>query len=144
MEKERERAEELGYASPIQKDKVATDADYNSAIKTCIENLDKVEVCAGTHNEESSAYLYQLMNEHNISHSDSRVFFAQLLGMSDHISFNLSHEGYNVAKYVPYGPIQSVMPYLGRRAVENSSIGGQIGRELQLLQKELKRRSKKS
>jgi proline dehydrogenase len=140
MEQERKRAKQMNYPSPIQPDKESSDRDYNAALKLCIENLGKVEVCAGTHNEESSTYLCELMKENNILFSDSRVYFAQLLGMSDHISFNLSHSGYRVAKYVPYGPVKSVMPYLGRRAAENSSIGGQIGRELHLLQNELERR----
>ena len=141
MEKERERAMDMGYASPIQKDKASTDKDYNKALKVCILNIDKVELCAGTHNEESSLILCELMKKYNISKEDKRVYSGQLLGMSDHISYNLAHANYNVAKYVPYGPVKSVMPYLGRRAKENSSIGGQVGRELQLLKKELKRRA---
>ncbi len=141
MEKERERAKVMNYLSPIQIDKKSTDKDYNLALEFCIKSLSKVELCAGTHNEESSLYLCKLMEEHNIDKEDKRVYSGQLLGMSDHISYNLAHANYHVVKYVPYGPVKSVMPYLGRRAQENSSIGGQIGRELQLLKKELARRA---
>ena len=140
MEKERERAEEKGYPSPIQPDKAATDRDYNLALEFCIANSDKVALCCGTHNEESSLYLTQLMEKHGIEKDNRYFYFAQLLGMSDHISYNLSQSGYNVAKYVPYGPVKEVMPYLIRRADENTSVAGQTGRELSLIQKELKRR----
>ena len=99
-----------------------------------------VSICAGSHNEESSMLLTKLMKEHNIDKSNSSVYFAQLLGMSDHISFNLAYEGYKVAKYVPYGPVKEVMPYLIRRAEENTSVAGQTGRELSLINKERKRR----
>lgn len=141
MEKERERAKEKGYQSPIQENKASTDNDYNSALEVCIQNLNKVELCAGTHNEESSHILCELMSKYGIEKEDKRVYSGQLLGMSDHISYNLAHNDYHVVKYVPYGPVKSVMPYLGRRAKENSSIGGQVGRELQLLKKELARRA---
>jgi proline dehydrogenase len=140
MEKERAKAEKEGYSSPIQPTKVATDRDYNLALKYLVENIDRFALCAGTHNEESSKYLIELMQEHNIAKDNKRVYFAQLLGMSDHISFNVAHEGYNVAKYVPYGPVQEVMPYLLRRAEENTSVAGQTSRELNLIQKEMKRR----
>lgn len=140
MEKERERAEDLGYTSPIQPDKGSSDEDFDLALKICVENLEQVRVVAGTHNEASSLYLAQLMAQHGLKTSDSRVYFAQLYGMSDHISFNLSHLGYNVAKYVPYGPIREVVPYLIRRAEENTSVKGQTGRELGLIMKEIKRR----
>ena len=140
MEKERKRAREKGYPSPIQPDKASTDIDYNKALKICVEHIDRVSICAGTHNEESSWYLAQLMFDHSIAPNDERVYFSQLLGMSDHISFNLSDAGYNVAKYVPYGPVKAVLPYLTRRAQENSSVAGQAGRELTLIEKELKRR----
>ncbi len=140
MEKERERAEEKGYPSPIQPDKNATDKDFNEAVKVCIENIDVVSLCAGSHNEESAINLTKLMKEHNIALDDKRVFFAQLLGMSDHISFNLAHENYNVAKYVPYGPVKEVLPYLIRRAEENTSVAGQTSRELSLIVKERERR----
>jgi proline dehydrogenase len=140
MEKERERAISLGYESPIQPNKESTDRDYNAALLQCIHHVDRVSVCAGTHNEESSMLGVTLMEEKKLSQNDQRVYFSQLLGMSDHISFNLSHAGYNVAKYVPYGPVTSVIPYLTRRAQENSSVAGQVGRELALIEQELKRR----
>lgn len=141
MEKERERAKSMGYPSPIQATKEDSDRDYDAALKLCIENSDIVSVCAGTHNEKSSAYLLELMKAKNIPASDHKIYFSQLLGMSDHISYNLSSEGYNVAKYVPYGPLKDVMPYLIRRAQENTSVKGQTGRELNLIMKEKKRRS---
>ncbi len=140
MEKERDRAEEMGYESPIHKDKDSVDRDYDEALRYCMMNLDHMGLCAGTHNEDSCRHLVQMMDENNISKNDNRVFFAQLLGMSDHISFNLAHHGYNVAKYVPYGPVREVMPYLIRRADENTSVAGQTGRELSLIIKERKRR----
>lgn len=140
MEKERERALELGYASPIQPDKQSSDNDYNAALLYCVEHINDIYVCAGTHNEDSSYYLAELMKTHNIKKDDSRIYFSQLLGMSDHISFNLAKEGYHVAKYVPYGPVKSVLPYLIRRAQENSSAKGQAGRELGLIEAELKHR----
>jgi proline dehydrogenase len=143
MEKERDRAEKMGYASPIQKDKAATDRDYNNAIHFALENSDQVSICAGTHNEQSSIYLAELMKQKNISPDDKRIYFAQLLGMSDHISYNLAINGFNVAKYVPYGPIREVLPYLIRRAEENTSVKGQTGRELSLIIKERKRRKSK-
>jgi proline dehydrogenase len=140
MEKERERAEEKGYKSPIHVTKEATDHDFNHALRLCMENIDRVGVCAGTHNEKSCDLLAKLLEEKGIERNDTRVFFAQLLGMSDNISFNLSQEGYNVAKYVPYGPIEKVLPYLFRRAAENTAIAGQSGRELTMIKKEIKRR----
>ncbi len=142
MEKERERAEEKGYPSPIQPDKAATDRDFDAALAVCAENLEHLAVCVGTHNETSSATMARLMAEHGIEKSDPRVYFSQLLGMSDHISFNLAALGYNVAKYVPYGPLREVVPYLIRRAEENTSVAGQTGRELQLIQDERARRAK--
>ena len=140
MEKERSMALNLNYKDPIQKDKQSTDVDFNKGIDYCIENLNEIAICLGTHNEKSCLYLVQLMVLKKISKNDSRIYFAQLLGMSDHISFNLSKENYNVAKYVPYGPIKEVMPYLLRRANENTSVAGQTSRELNLISKELKRR----
>lgn len=140
MEKERARALEMGYQDPIQPNKESTDRDYNEALKFCIENSDKVSICAGTHNENSSMLGVQLMTQQGMDKSDTRVYFSQLLGMSDHISFNLSHAKYNVAKYVPYGPVTAVIPYLTRRAQENSSVAGQMGRELGLIDTEIKRR----
>ncbi len=143
MEKERERAKEKGYPSPIQKDKASSDADYDKALEFCIENIDQMALCAGTHNENSSLKLVDLMQKRNVPSGDKRVFFSQLLGMSDHISYNLSQGGYNVAKYVPYGPVKEVLPYLIRRAQENTSVKGQTGRELSLIIKEKQRRAGK-
>ena len=142
MEKERERAEEKGYPDPIKKNKEASDKDFDLALKMIIENIDHFALCAGTHNEESSHYLSVLLEKHGIDRSDERVYFSQLFGMSDHISYNLAKEGYNVVKYLPYGPVTKVMPYLFRRAAENTSAEGQTGRELNLLTMERKRRRK--
>ncbi len=142
MEKERERAAELDYPSPIQPDKVSCDNDFNSALNLIIDELDHFALCCGTHNEESSLLLTELLKNKGINQDDSRIVFSQLLGMSDHISFNLAHHGFRVAKYVPYGPVKEVMPYLLRRADENTSVAGQTGRELSLLSKEYNRRKK--
>lgn len=139
MEKERERALLMNYPSPIQPDKESSDKDFNDALYFCLTH-DRISICAGTHNEESCLKLTQWMEEKKIAHNDPRFFFAQLLGMSDNLSFNLAASGYNVAKYVPYGPVRSVLPYLSRRAQENSSVKGQVGRELALIKQELKRR----
>ncbi|MBV6645323.1 MAG: proline dehydrogenase family protein [Cyclobacteriaceae bacterium] len=140
MEKERDRAEERGYMDPIQPNKSSTDRDYNLALDFAVKHIDQFSVLAGTHNEKSSAYMVDLMDDAGIAKDDPRVFFAQLLGMSDNISFTLSKSGYNVAKYVPYGPVEKVLPYLFRRADENTSIAGQSGREFSLIKKEIKRR----
>jgi proline dehydrogenase len=140
MEKEAKRAQQMNYPNPIQDTKADTDHDYNSALKICFENRDVVAVIAGTHNEESSILLAQLIENNNISKTDNRFWFAQLYGMSDHISFNLAHEGFNVAKYLPYGPVKEVLPYLSRRAQENSSVKGQSSRELSLIKQEINRR----
>jgi proline dehydrogenase len=139
MEKERSRAEEKGYDSPICKDKQATDDNYNAAILYMMEHS-KMALFAGTHNEESSLMLMDLAKKYNIKPNDLRLWFGQLYGMSDHISFNLANEGYNVAKYVPFGPVRDVMPYLIRRAEENTSVAGQTSRELGLIKSEKKRR----
>jgi proline dehydrogenase len=140
MEKERERAEKNNYPSPIQPNKEATDKDFNLALELLINSIENVSICAGTHNEESSDFLTQLLKKNSISKNDKRIYFAQLLGMSDHISYNLSFNDYNVAKYVPYGPIEEVLPYLLRRADENTSVAGQTSRELNLITKERNRR----
>ncbi len=140
MEKERERAEQLGLPSPIQPDKESTDRDYNLALELMLESLDHAALVAGTHNERSCSLLTEGMAKHSIEPSDSRIWFSQLYGMSDHLSFNLASAGYNVVKYLPFGPVAEVMPYLIRRAEENTSIGGQTGRELGLIRKELQRR----
>lgn len=143
MEKERERAEEHGYVDPIMPDKAATDKQYDDALRYCVENIDNMELCSGTHNENSNYLLTELMGEQKLDKNDERIYFAQLFGMSDHISFNLANAGYNVVKYVPYGAIGTVMPYLLRRAEENTSIAGQSSRELELIKKELRRRKGK-
>lgn len=140
MEKERERAVEKSYPSPIQKDKESSDKDYDAAVELCLKNINRCEIVIGTHNEKSCQKAVNKMSEIQIKANDSRVYFSQLLGMSDNISFNMAMAGYNVAKYVPYGPIVSVLPYLARRAQENSSVKGQSSRELQFLMKELERR----
>jgi proline dehydrogenase len=143
MEKERTRAAANGYPSPIQPDKPTCDADFNRALDLIVLNIDCMALCSGSHNENSALILTQLMEKYGIDKNNDRIFFAQLLGMSDHISYNLSHAGYNVAKYVPYGPVKEVMPYLLRRADENTSVAGQTGRELSLIMKERKRRQGK-
>ena len=140
MEKERDRAAEMGYPSPIQPDKETCDVDFNEGIRLMVQEIEHCALCCGTHNEESSLLLVDLLEEYGVAKDDKRVYFAQLLGMSDHISFNLAHAGYQVAKYVPYGPVKEVMPYLLRRADENTSVAGQTGRELSLISKEWKRR----
>ena len=141
MEKEREQALKKNYPDPIQKDKQATDNDFSKAVEFCIENIKTVSLCAGTHNEKSVLHLTNLMQKKALKNNNSRIWFAQLLGMSDHISFNLSKEGYNVAKYVPYGPVKEVIPYLIRRAEENTSVSGQTSRELSLIKIEVERRN---
>ncbi|HEK21413.1 MAG: proline dehydrogenase [Mucilaginibacter sp.] len=143
MEKERKRAEEKGYPSPIQPNKEATDRDYNDAIIYCADNVNNIAFIAGTHNEESCRLLADLLNEKKIEHKNPHVYFSQLLGMSDNLSFNLANANYNVAKYVPYGPVKAVLPYLFRRAQENTAIAGQMSRELSLISKERKRRAAK-
>lgn len=140
MEKERKRAAEMGYPSPIQPDKQATDADYDRALEYCIQHLDTICFCNASHNEMSNLYLCELMGRYNLATNDDRITFGQLYGMSDHLSFNLADAGYNVAKYLPYGPLRDVMPYLMRRAQENTSVAGQMSRELKLIQKEMIRR----
>lgn len=143
MEKERARAELMEYASPIHYDKEATDTAFNQALTFCIDNKQHISVMCGSHNEYSNYYLTVLMEKHNMENSDERVWFAQLYGMSDNISFSLAKAGYRVAKYVPYGPVRSVMPYLLRRAAENTSVAGQSSRELMLIRNEIKRRKNK-
>lgn len=142
MEKEAARALALGYTNPIQPSKAQCDEDYDEALRFSIAKIDRIRICAGTHNENSSMLLASLMQQNQLAPNDQRVYFSQLFGMSDHISFNLSSAGYNVAKYLPYGPIESVMPYLFRRAAENTSVKGQSGRELTLITKEVQRRKR--
>lgn len=143
MEKERKRAAEMNYPSPIQPDKESSDRDYNEALRFCVSYIDRIHICAGTHNEDSSFLLTELMAQKGLPNHDERIYFSQLFGMSDHISFNLSNAGYRVAKYLPYGPVKAVMPYLFRRAAENTSVKGQAGRELSLISSEVQRRRMK-
>ncbi len=140
MEKERRRAVEMSYPSPIQPDKEASDRDYNAAVAFSIEHLDRIAVIVATHNEESNLLAVQLLQEREIRLNHPHVHFSQLYGMSDNITFNLAKAGCSVSKYLPFGPIRDVIPYLMRRAQENSSVSGQTGRELGLIRKEMKRR----
>lgn len=140
MEKERERAYHMGYESPIQPDKEATDRDYDAAVKYCIEHADRISVIAGSHNEGSAQKLANLMTENGLAKNDKRIWFSQLYGMSDNLSFNLAKEGYNTVKYLPFGPVEETLPYLIRRAEENTSAAGQTSRELNLIKKEMERR----
>ncbi|HOZ76275.1 MAG TPA: proline dehydrogenase family protein [Flavobacterium sp.] len=143
MEKENKRAEEKGYQSPICVSKEATDINYDAAVHYMVEHLDTMAIFAGTHNEESSYKLIELMQQKNIAKNDDRIWFGQLYGMSDNISYNLAAHGYNVAKYLPFGPVRDVMPYLIRRAEENTSVAGQTSRELTLIKTERDRRKGK-
>jgi proline dehydrogenase len=140
MEKERERAIEKGYASPIQPDKESTDRDYNEAVHYCINNINDIALIVASHNEDSNLLAAQLLDDRSIPHNHPYVHFSQLYGMSDNITFNLAKSGYSVSKYLPFGPIREVIPYLMRRAQENTSVSGQTGRELSLINKELGRR----
>lgn len=140
MEKERERAEDKGYPSPIHDSKAATDRDFDAAIEYCLDNIDEIAFVAGTHNEKSIQLLVQKMEERGISHDHPHVFFSQLYGMSDNLSYVLAKNNYHVSKYVPYGPVRDAVPYLIRRAQENSSVMGQMSRELELIKKEIERR----
>lgn len=140
MEKERERAAELNYPSPIQPDKAATDRDFDAAVEYCLENISEIALVAGTHNEKSVQLLAQKMEQKGVRHDHPHVFFSQLYGMSDNLSYVLADNHYNVSKYVPYGPVEDTLPYLIRRAKENTSVMGQMSRELELIDKELKRR----
>ena len=140
MEKERKRAEEEAYPSPIQPNKESADQDYDTAIRFCLDRLNHLGLFVGTHNEDSCMLAAQLLHEKGIAHNHPRVSFSQLYGMSDNITFNLAHAGYNVSKYLPYGPVKDVVPYLIRRAQENTSIAGAMGRELGLIRSEMKRR----
>jgi proline dehydrogenase len=139
-EKERERAKKMGYPDPIHLTKTAVDEDFNQAVFYCVDNRSDISLCLASHNEYSNFYLVLLMEKNQIRRDDPDIWFSQLYGMSDHISFNLAKEGYNVTKYLPYGPLESVIPYLFRRAEENKSIAGQSSRELQLIKKEIRRR----
>lgn len=142
MEKERKRAELMNYQSPIQADKEHTDKDYNAALEFCIEHIDNIFMIVASHNELSNLYATQLMDKKGLPHESDHVLFSQLYGMSDNITFNLANAGFNASKYLPFGPIKDVIPYLMRRAQENSSVSGQTGRELSLINKEIKRRKR--
>lgn len=142
MEKERERAAEKGYPSPIMPDKESSDRDYNESVKFCIDHIDRVALLLASHNEESNMLAVKLLQEKGLPLNHPRVHWSQLYGMSDNITFNLAHAGCNVSKYLPFGPIKDVIKYLMRRAQENTSVKGQTGRELSLINKELERRGK--
>lgn len=144
MERERRRAAKMGYPSPIHPDKPSTDRAYDAALTFSVEHIDRISIFNGTHNENSCHHLMQLMKQRGIEKNDPRIWTSQLYGMSDHISFNMADAGYNVVKYMPYGPVKSVLPYLIRRAEENTSIAGQTGRELRLIKAELSRRKKEA
>jgi proline dehydrogenase len=140
MEKERKRAEEKGYPSPIQPDKESSDKDYNEAVRFCIEHLNEIGVIVASHNEHSNLLATQLLEQKGLPLNHPHVHFSQLFGMSDNITYNLAKAGCSVSKYLPFGPIKDVIPYLMRRAQENTSVGGQTSRELSLIEKELNRR----
>jgi proline dehydrogenase len=140
LERENQRALDLGIGSPIQTNKAATDQAFDEAVTICLNHIPRVTLCAGTHNEASTQYLVNEMKRLGIEKEDPHVYFSQLYGMSDNITYNLAAEGYNVTKYLPYGPVGSVLPYLIRRANENTAIAGQMSRELELIVKERKRR----
>jgi proline dehydrogenase len=140
IEKERERAQRIGYKSPINETKAETDREYNKSVKIFIDNIDVVEICVGTLNEESCKRLLQLMAEKDLPNNHFHIYFSQLFGMSDNISFNLAKAGYNVSKYLPFGPVESTLPYLARRAEENTAIAGQMSKELKIIVQERQRR----
>lgn len=140
MEKERKRAEEKGYPSPIQPDKESSDRDYNAGVRFCIENIDRIALAVASHNEYSNLLAAELMLQKGLPLNHPHIHWSQLYGMSDNITFNLAHAGCSVSKYLPFGPIKDVIPYLMRRAQENTSVGGQTSRELGLIERELKRR----
>ena len=143
MEKERERAAEMNYPDPIQPNKEASDKNYNDAIDFVMANVNRVSGFFGTHNEISSELVIEKMKANGLQNDDPRIYYGQLYGMSDNITYMLAEKKYNVAKYLPYGPVKDVVPYLTRRAEENTSVAGQTGRELSLISRELKRRKNK-
>jgi proline dehydrogenase len=143
MEKERERAAEMGYPSPIQPDKASTDRDFNLAVEYCLENIETIAFVAGTHNEESVCRMAEMIHAKGVDHNHPHVYFSQLYGMGDNLSYVLAKNKYNVSKYVPYGPVKDTLPYLIRRAEENTSVRGQVSRELEIINQELKRRNLK-
>lgn len=141
MEEERKRAVEMGYPDPICKDKQETDRNFDEGVRFVVERIETFELFMGTHNERSNYYLAELIDKHGLARGDERIWFSQLLGMSDNISFNLAAEGYNVLKYIPYAKVRDVIPYLMRRATENTSVAGQTGRELSMIKAEKERRA---
>ena len=143
MEKERARAQQMNYPSPIHVDKASTDKDFDTAAKYCIENLDSISLLLASHNEQSNIQIANEMARLNLSNDFKKVHFSQLYGMGDHITFNMAVKGYNVSKYLPFGPICEVIPYLMRRAEENSSVNGQTNKELVMINTELARRKAK-
>ncbi|NML23096.1 proline dehydrogenase [Pseudoflavitalea sp. G-6-1-2] len=143
MEKERKRAAEMNYESPIQPNKEASDRDYNEGVAFCLDHIDQISLIVASHNEHSNLRATQILDEKKIAHNHPHVHFSQLYGMSDNITFNLAKAGFSVSKYLPFGPISDVVPYLMRRAQENSSVAGQTGRELGLIKKEVERRKMK-
>jgi proline dehydrogenase len=142
MEKERVRAKEMGYPSPIQPNKAATDQDYNAAVTFCANNHEHIATCVASHNQKSTEHLMEIMSALGLEQEHPHLSFCQLYGMSDNLTFNLAKAGYRVGKYVPFGPIKDVIPYLIRRAQENSAVGGEVGRELKMIRHELNRRKK--
>jgi proline dehydrogenase len=140
MEQERDRAGKGGYPSPIHPDKPATDKAFDTCLHLFVDNIEHVEICVGTHNEYSCRLLAGLMAERDIPTNHPHIYFSQLYGMSDHISYQLAHAGYNVTKYLPYGPVASTLPYLARRAEENTAIAGQMSKELEIIMRERQRR----
>ena len=144
MEKENERARSMGYPTPICRDKAHTDEMFDAVVSYILKNINDISLFVGSHNEESTLKAIALMEQYGLAPNDRRVWFGQLYGMSDHITYNLADKGFNVAKYIPFGPVKDVMPYLIRRAEENTSVAGQTSRELELLKKELQRRKEQS
>ena len=140
MEKERTRAQIKGYKSPICHTKVETDKNFNKCLIYIINNLNDINLFLGTHNEASILKAVKLLNSNGVKNNNMKIWFGQLYGMSDHISFNLAENDFNVSKYLPYGPVKDVMPYLIRRAEENTSVSGHTNRELELIKKEKNRR----
>jgi proline dehydrogenase len=137
MDKERKRAKEMGYTDPIQPDKASTDRDYDAVLALALDHLEHISICAATHNEKSSMFLAQGVLSRGIAPNHPHVHFSQLYGMSDHVTYNLAKAGFNASKYLPYGPVKDVIPYLIRRAQENTSVAGSMSRELSLIHKEI-------
>ena len=141
MEKERKLATENEYQSPICKTKEATDSNFNKALSLLFSNINGLDIFVASHNEESNYLVLEMMSKYSIKNDSNNIWFCQLYGMGDNITFNLSQKGYNVAKILPFGPVKNLIPYLIRRAQENSSVGGQTNREIKYLKRELLRRN---